>query len=132
MKIIYVRSLCLPCKRYTMISIAIHKINKHSCIGNRIRRYRKQTGNINPHPLRRSRITYNSIFAYHWAHNATYVVEHFFSQLRTFTNLRRKLCGGEKKIYSQLSKAINWVFLLVSMSSIDANDVCGIVELSCV
>jgi SUMO ligase MMS21 Smc5/6 complex component len=26
---------------------AIHKINKHLCIGNRLRRYRKQTGNIN-------------------------------------------------------------------------------------
>jgi hypothetical protein len=42
---------------------AIHKINKHSCIGNRLKRYRKQTGNINPHSLRRSRITY-SILAY--------------------------------------------------------------------
>jgi hypothetical protein len=44
---------------------AIHKINKHSCIENRLRRYRKQTGIINPYPLRRYRITY-SILAYPW------------------------------------------------------------------
>jgi hypothetical protein len=44
---------------------AIHKLTKHSCIENRLRRYRKQTGNINPHPLRRSRITY-SIPAYYY------------------------------------------------------------------
>jgi hypothetical protein len=44
---------------YIPAKYAIHKINEHSCIGNRLRRYRKQTGIINPYLLRRSRITYS-------------------------------------------------------------------------
>jgi len=30
---------------------AIHKINKHAGIGNQLKGYRKQTGNMNPYPL---------------------------------------------------------------------------------
>jgi hypothetical protein len=49
----------------------MHKITKHSCIVNRLRRYRKQTGNINPHPWQRSLITY-SILA--WRSTCFYIV----------------------------------------------------------
>jgi integrase len=49
-----------------MFDLRMINMSSHSCIVNRLRRYRKQTGNINPHSLRRSRITY-SILAYPWA-----------------------------------------------------------------